>query len=92
MLFVLRLLPPTKKLQQNVIFVTFFLNFAITMIATVSYSIKCVPFQAIYKTVPNAKCLSENVLTTTQYVNAGKFISFIEIRAILRFTASVYSL
>ena len=71
MLFVLRLLPPTKKLQQRIIFVTFFLNFAITIIATVSYGVKCVPFTAIYKEVPGAKCLSEEVITATQWVNAG---------------------
>ena len=74
MLFVLRLLPPTKTLQQKIIFINMFLNFAITMIATVSYGVKCVPFQAIYNFVPNAKCIPERVLMATMYVNAGKLI------------------
>lgn len=75
MLFVLRLLPASKRTQQKIIFVTFFSNFAITVTATVSYSIKCIPFTAIYRDEPYAKCLSQNVIIATQYVNASKLFS-----------------
>lgn len=76
MLFVLRLLPPMKKVAQKIILVAFFFNFAVTMIATVSYGVKCIPFTAVYKDIPNAKCLSERVITSTQYVNAGELHVF----------------
>ena len=74
MLFVLRLLPRTKKLQKDFILVAFFLNFAITLVATVSFGLKCIPFRAIWQDVPGAKCLSENVLVATQYTNAGPLL------------------
>ena len=69
MLFVLRLLPPGKTWQQRVIFVVFFLNFAITMIATVSYGLRCRPFRAVWDHVQGAKCESIEVITRTQQVN-----------------------
>lgn len=72
MLFVLRLLPPNRKWQERAIFVAFFFNFAITLIATVSFSLRCRPFAAIYKSVPHATCVSERVLVITMQVNASE--------------------
>ena len=71
MLFVLRLLPPFKKWQQKVVYITFILNVIITLIATVSYGVSCIPFRAGWENVPNAKCVSKNVLVATQKVNGG---------------------
>ena len=75
MLFVLRLLPPAKKTQQRIIVFTMFLNFAITMIATVSYGFRCRPFEAVYENIPNAKCVPTKVITSTMYVNASESFS-----------------
>ena len=72
MLFVLRLLPPSKVWQRRVTYVAFFLNFAITLIAVVSYGVRCRPFIAAYKSVPGAKCSSENVIVVTQQVNGSE--------------------
>lgn len=74
MLFTLRLLPFTKRWPRRVIECSFFLNIIITIIAVVSYGIKCVPFTAIYKPVPGAWCERQNILVTTQQVNGGKHI------------------
>ena len=72
MLFTLRLLPITKVAPRRVIYVAFFLNFAITVIATVSYGVRCVPFTAIYDPGPNARCIPTNVIIATQQVNGGE--------------------
>ena len=70
MLFVLRLLPPNKKWQARLIHFLFFLNFAITVIACVSYGVSCRPFRANWdKTIPDAKCLSDHILIVSQQVN-----------------------
>ncbi|KAI9727271.1 MAG: hypothetical protein M1828_006890 [Chrysothrix sp. TS-e1954] len=69
MLFVLRLLPPGKTWQQRLIFVVFFINFAITLIATVSYGVRCQPFRAVWDPVPGSKCESIDIITTTGWVN-----------------------
>lgn len=71
MLFVLRLLPPTKKLEQKIIFVVFALNVAITLIATVSYGVLCRPFEANYYSVPGAKCAPSHVRVVTNQVNGS---------------------
>lgn len=78
MLFVLRLLPPNKKLQERIILVAFFFNFAITMIGTVSYGVRCQPFEASYKNVPGARCLSQNILVVTQQVNGSGLFFILE--------------
>ena len=72
MLFVLRLLPPNKKWQTRVILVAFFLNFAITMIGSISYGLSCIPFEAEWKSIPGAKCHSVHLMTVTQQVNGSK--------------------
>lgn len=72
MLFTLRLLPITKKWPRKVIYVTFAFNLAITLIAVVSYGIKCTPLQANYKNVPGGHCSSPEVNTATQQVNGSK--------------------
>lgn len=72
MLFVLRLLPPYKKWQQRLIFFTFFLNFAITMIAAVSYGVHCIPFPAAYEDASGGKCIPANVIVVTQQVNGSR--------------------
>ena len=72
MLFTLRLLPSTKKWPQRVIECAFVLNFAITMIAVVSFGVKCVPFTAIYKSVPGSRCEAQNVVIVTQQVNGSE--------------------
>ncbi|KAI9714793.1 MAG: hypothetical protein M1820_000082 [Bogoriella megaspora] len=69
MLFVLRLLPPGKKWETRIIFFVFFLNIAITIIATVTYGLHCQPFQAGWKSVPGGHCKSYQDLTITQWVN-----------------------
>ena len=71
MLFVLRLLPPAKKIEQRVILVCMVLNFAITVIALVSYGVRCIPFRAVYAHVEGARCISDEVLVATQYTNGG---------------------
>ena len=80
MLFVLRLLPPNTKRQQYIVFIAFFLNFAITVVATVSYGVKCIPFNAIYEPVASKKCLPDNVITTTMIVNAGELTRLVHYR------------
>ncbi|KAI9679009.1 MAG: hypothetical protein M1822_007435 [Bathelium mastoideum] len=69
MLFVLRLLPPGKVWETRAIFVAFFFNFAITVVATVSYSVHCIPFQAAWEDIPGARCKSIQVVTVTQRIN-----------------------
>ncbi|KAL9087210.1 MAG: hypothetical protein Q9159_003777 [Coniocarpon cinnabarinum] len=71
MLFVLRLLPPFKKWQQKVVYVAFVLNVIITIIATVSYGVSCIPFRAAWQEVPGSKCFSKKVLVATQKMNGG---------------------
>ena len=82
LLFVLRLLPPYKKLQQRIIYVELFVNFAITLIATLTYGIGCIPFEALYMDVPGAKCFSKEKLVIVARVNASESSrSFIERRS-----------
>ncbi|KAI9723458.1 MAG: hypothetical protein M1828_004188 [Chrysothrix sp. TS-e1954] len=69
MLFTLRLMPKSKKWPQRIIYASFFLNFAITIIVTVTYGTKCVPFTAIYKSVPGAKCDAQSIQIATQQLN-----------------------
>lgn len=69
MLFTLRLLPRTKTRSQWVIYVNFFLNFAITLIASVSFGLQCQPFTAIWDPKPGSKCLSPTILAITTKVN-----------------------
>ncbi|KAI9668766.1 MAG: hypothetical protein M1831_000835 [Alyxoria varia] len=40
------------------------------MIATISYGVRCIPFVAVYKDVPGAKCFSQHILVVTMQVNA----------------------
>ena len=72
MLFVLRLLPPDKVLQKRIIYGAFLLNFAITMIAVISYGVRCVPLSGAYKNVPGAKCFPAHIIVVTQQVNGSK--------------------
>ena len=72
MLFVLRLLPPDRKWQERIILFVLFLNFAITMIATVSYGVRCQPYIAAYEYIPGATCFSNRVLVITMQLNASK--------------------
>ena len=72
MLFVLRLLPPGKTWQARTIFVGFFLNFAITIIATVTYGVHCIPLQAAWKSELDSHCLSVRYLAITQWINGSK--------------------
>ncbi len=72
LLFVLRLLPVYKHWQKNVILAACALNVAITLIATVSYGLSCIPFRAWYQEVPNAKCFSTRNLVITNQVNGSK--------------------
>lgn len=71
MLFTLRLLPATKIWPQRIIVLAFFLNFAITMIIIVTYGVKCVPFTAIYKSDPTAKCAPQSTVVITQQLNGS---------------------
>ncbi|KAL9094317.1 MAG: hypothetical protein Q9165_003458 [Trypethelium subeluteriae] len=72
MLFVLRLLPPYKKAQQRIIYVELFVNFAITLIATLTFGIACTPFKALYTYVPGAECFSKEKLVAVTRVNARR--------------------
>ena len=74
MLFTLRLLPATKVWSARVTVVAFFLNFAITLLAVVTWGIKCVPFTAIYKDKPDAWCEPKQVTVATQKINGGKVV------------------
>ncbi|KAI9667146.1 MAG: hypothetical protein M1831_001323 [Alyxoria varia] len=70
LLFVLRLLPAYKVWQHRLVYVTFFLNFAITVVATVSFGIACIPFEGLWKKdLPGAKCYPLELLVLTQRVN-----------------------
>ena len=73
MLFVLRLLPPFKKVQQKIIYAAFFVNFAITVIGTVSYGVSCRPLRASWENVPGGKCYTRNLLVITTRVNGSEF-------------------
>ena len=72
MLFTLRLLPCTKIWCKRLIYFTLFLNFSITVIACVSYGMRCVPFGAIGKVNAGAKCISTEVLVSTMKLNGSK--------------------
>ena len=72
MLFVLRLLPPYKKAHQTIIYVELFVNFAITLIATLTFGIACIPFKALYTPIPGATCFSKEKLVAVTRVNASK--------------------
>ena len=76
MLFTLRLLPNYKKWPRRVINVMFLLNFAITMIAVVSYGVKCIPLHAVWDGSAKARCLPTNVNTAAQYTNGSECWSF----------------
>ena len=71
MLFTLRLLPCTKRWPRRVIHLVLFVNFAITLAACICYGIRCTPMAAIWKSVPNAKCRSIAMFTTSQQVHGG---------------------
>ena len=75
MLFVLRLLPAYKKWQHRVIYLAFFFNFAITVVATVSYGVACIPFSALWSSepVPGARCFSKDLLVITARFNGSEF-------------------
>lgn len=70
MLFVLRLLPAHQKWQQRIIYLAFSINIAITILATVTYGISCIPFKANWQDIPNARCLPKNVLVIVNQVNS----------------------
>lgn len=89
MLFVLRLLPPNRKVATLLIFVLFFLNFAITLIAGVSYGVHCIPFRASWDNVPGAKCEPDQLITKTQQVNGGKSSTFLVPESLSRRDRSV---
>ena len=72
MLFVLRLLPIYKRWQKRIIYALLPLNLAISLIATVSYGLSCIPFKAWYEPVPGARCFSKDKLVITNQVNGGK--------------------
>jgi hypothetical protein len=72
MLFVLRLLPSYKKWQQKIVYVLFFLNFAITAVACVTYGVSCIPFKAVYDTsVQGAQCFSKDRLVIVTQINGA---------------------
>ena len=73
MLFVLRLLPPFKKWEARIICIAMGLNFAITILGTVSYGVSCIPFRANWQIIPGAKCYSKDLLVITTRVNGGKY-------------------
>ena len=73
MLFVLRLLPSYKTWQQYLIYVLFFLNFAVTLVGCVTYAVSCVPFKAVYDTsIKGAKCYSKDQLVIVTQLNASR--------------------
>ena len=72
MLFVLRLLPPYKKWQQRIIYANFFVSFAITLVANVSYGLACIPFRALWEPVEGAKCYSKDRVVITAQVNGSE--------------------
>ncbi|KAI9694315.1 MAG: hypothetical protein M1820_009039 [Bogoriella megaspora] len=69
MLFTLRLLPCTKTWAHRIIYLAFFLNFAITLIACVCYGVRCTPFRAAYEEVPGSHCKSDTLLIASQQAN-----------------------
>lgn len=72
MLFVLRLLPSYKKWQQKFIYVLFFMNFAITIIACATMGTSCIPFNAIWEKVPGSRCFSKEHVVAASQVNGSK--------------------
>ena len=74
MLFALRLLPPDKKWVTRIILIALFFNFAITAVATVSYGLKCRPFQGAFYAVPGTKCEPITLVTVTQQVNGSEWL------------------
>ena len=71
MFFVLRLLAKTKRWPPRFIWIAMFLNFAITMIAVVTYGIRCIPFKAIYLPVDGAQCMPVPNLVIAMTLNGG---------------------
>ena len=71
MLFTLRLLPCTKKWPRRIIYVAFFLNFAIALVALVGFGVRCIPFPANYKNEP-AHCKSNELNVAVQQANGGR--------------------
>lgn len=85
MLFTLRLLPCTKVWAKRLIYFTLFLNFAITVIASVSYGVRCLPFSAIGDVHPKAKCITTEVLVSTMKLNGSEYtISFSSLMEVKR--------
>lgn len=80
MMFVLRLLPAFKKVQKWVVYVALAVNFAITIVVTVSYGLSCMPLRAEWENIPGAKCYSKDVLVITSIVNGGMRIWQILVR------------
>ena len=73
MVFVLRLLPRTQRWPFHVIYAALGLNLAVSIYATVTYGIKCVPFNRIWDINVQGHCLSASVAATTLIVNAGEY-------------------
>ena len=73
MLFVLRLLPPNKKWHAITIYIALAINFMVTLFATISYGLSCIPFRANWDHVPGAKCLSDTFIDAAQIANGGMF-------------------
>ena len=72
MLFVLRLLPSYKVWQQRVVNLALLINLLVTIYACFIFGFSCIPFQANWDDIPNAKCFSKDLIVIANQVNAGK--------------------
>ena len=72
MLFVLRLLPSYKVWQQRAVLATFAINFLATLYTCIAVGISCIPFQANWEDMPEARCFSKGVLVLTNQINSSK--------------------
>lgn len=66
MLFTLRLLAAHRKWLRSIIHAALIINIAITMIAVVSFGVKCTPFTAIYQDTNGAKCVGSDSFVAIQ--------------------------
>ncbi|KAI9721903.1 MAG: hypothetical protein M1828_004998 [Chrysothrix sp. TS-e1954] len=71
MLFVLRLLPKTKRWPVRLIYFAMALNVVITIIGLVMMGTRCIPFEGLYINNIGAKCSSPSFITTALIVNAS---------------------
>ena len=71
-LFVLGLLSSYKKWQQNSVYLTFAINFFVTLYACITFGVFCRSFRALWKDVSNSKCFPTNLLIISNRVNVGK--------------------